>query len=177
MSRADTFHLRWRGRVTGPFAWAEIERKLDAHEIGLLHDLQHNNDWTTLGDYLVLRGEVMRVAPNATAAPPASASDFRTGVPAGKIAWMPQRWIFVALGVLVGFAGAHDFYAHHWIRGAILFVIALLFWRMDWGLIWPWLWAIGEIIYLKIDGRCRPMPWRTPASPGKIDDAAPTKKT
>jgi hypothetical protein len=96
MSRSETFHLRWRGRVTGPHSWPDIERKLDAHEIGLLHDLQHNHEWTTLGDYLALRNEVKRVAPNAAAAPPASAADFQVGSGA------PKTWLQVIGEFILG---------------------------------------------------------------------------
>ena len=159
MSRQESFHLRWRGRVTGPFSWPEVERKLDAHEVGLLHDLQLNNDWTTMSEYLALRGDVVRV--NVPVAAPPTGADFRSApapVAGGK--HVPKRWIFVTLGLLFGFLGAHDFYAQHWIRGVLLLGIGLLLWRLDWGIIWPWLWAIGEIIVTKVDGKGRRMPWK-----------------
>src|SRR5687768_11837820 len=164
MSKFDQFHLRWRGQVTGPFTWAEIERKLDAHEIGLLHDVQHNNNWTALGEYLAGRGDSVRVT--APVAAPPSAADFRAAPPPippiiqAPSHRIPNRWIFIALGLLFGFLGAHDFYAHHWIRGAVLFGVAALFIFLDWGIIWPWLWAIGEILLTKLDGKRRRMPWR-----------------
>ncbi len=165
MSRPETFHLRWRGRVTGPFSWQEVERKLDAHEIGLLHDLQSNNEWLTLGEYLEVRGEIVRI--NAAVAALPTAADFKTPpsppplasvIP--KITWTPKRWIFVTLGILAGFLGLHDFYAHHWIRGAILLVAAVILYRLEWGIVWPWLWAIGEIIATKLDGKGRRMSWK-----------------
>lgn len=165
MSKFDQFHLRWRGQVTGPFTWAEIERKLDAHEIGLLHDLQQNNSWLTLGEYLVGRGETVRVT--APVAAPPSGADLRafsseappiiTHPSTSKR--VPNRWIFIGLGLLFGFLGAHDFYAQHWIRGALLLGISALFIFADWGIIWPWLVAIVEIILTKVDGKRRRMPW------------------
>jgi TM2 domain-containing membrane protein YozV len=166
MSRFDQFHLRWRGHVSGPFSWNEIERKLDAHEIGLLHDLQLNNDWTTLGEYLAGRGEPVRVAPNIPVATPPTAADLRAGSAAPppvatRLVRIPNRWIFIGLGFLVGFLGLHDFYAHHWIRGALLLSITALLWLLDWGIVWPWLWALGEIILTKIDGKGRRMPWKS----------------
>ena len=172
MSKFDQFHLRWRGQTTGPFTWAEIERKLDAHEIGLLHDLQQNNNWIALGEYLVGRGETVRVT--APVAPPPTGADFRPeappiiSAPAPSIPRIPNRWIFIGLGLLFGFLGLHDFYAHHWIRGAFLLSIAALFIFLDWGIIWPWLWAIGEIILTKLDGKHRRMTWtrlKTPKPP------------
>jgi TM2 domain-containing membrane protein YozV len=166
MSKTETYYLRWRGKVSGPFSWAEIERKLDAHEIGLLHDFQHNNDWITLGEFLERRGDSMRVnvpfaaAPTAAdlradaqLAPPLLKSPARTG-------GAPNRWIFVALGLVAGFLGIHDFYAHHWIRGALLLAVTVLLWLLNWGILWPWIWAIGEIILTKIDGKGRRMRWK-----------------
>jgi TM2 domain-containing membrane protein YozV len=164
MSKFDQCYVRWRGKISGPFTWAEIERKLDAHEIGLLHDLQQNNEWTTLGEYLAGRGESVRVAPNFPIAPPLVGADLAANTAAppiiSKPTHIPNRWIFVALGILFGFIGAHDFYAHYWIRGAILLAIAALLWFLDWGIIWPWLWALGEILITKIDGQGRRMPWK-----------------
>jgi TM2 domain-containing membrane protein YozV len=173
MSKFDQCHLRWRGKVTGPFTWTEIERKLDAHEIGLLHDLQQGSDWTTLGEYLAGRGEIVRVGSNVSIGAPPTAADLRsdsTAQPAAasnapRLIRIPNRWIFIVLGLLFGFLGLHDFYAHHWIRGAILLAIALLVWWLDWGIIWPWLWALGEIIVTKIDGKGRRMPWKKSPPP------------
>jgi TM2 domain-containing membrane protein YozV len=167
MTKIDQCYLRWHGRVAGPFTWTEIERKLDAHEIGLLHDLQQGNDWITLGEYLAGRGDSVRVAPNVPVAAPPTAADLRAdsvAPPAAassqRLIRIPNRWIFVGLGFLFGFLGVHDFYAHHWIRGALLLAITALLWLLDWGIIWPWVWAIGEIILTKVDGRGRRMPWK-----------------
>jgi hypothetical protein len=177
MSKFDQLHLRWRGQITGPFTWLEIERKLDAHEIGLLHDIQQNNSWTSLGEYLAGRGETARVTV-PVAAPP-TAADMRTGgaPPAAaitpKLVRIPNRWVFIGLGILFGFLGLHDFYAHHWIRGALLLGISALFIFLDWGIIWPWLWAIGEVILTKLDGKRRRMPWTQTKPPKPPSPFAP----
>lgn len=166
MSKTDQCYLRWRGRVTGPFTWAEIERKLDAHEIGLLHDFQQEKIWITLGEYLAARGDTVRVAPNASVAGPTTADDFKAGQtpPAPAAGTMPKRipirWIYITLGFCVGFLGVHDFYAHHWIRGSLLLFAALVVWWLDWGLIWPWLVAVAESLVTKRDGAGRRMPWK-----------------
>lgn len=165
MSKLDSFYLRWRGRVTGPFSWPEVERKLDAHEVGLLHDLQQNNNWTTLGEFIAQRGDAVRISASLPVAAPLSGEDLRveSSAPPPIIAAIrrpPDRRVFVALALLVGFIGLHDFYAHHWIRGAILLVVAAVCWRLEWGIVWPWLWAIGEIIWTKVDGKGRPLPWK-----------------
>lgn len=162
MSKFDQGYLRWRGKTSGPFSWAEIERKLDAHEIGLLHDLQQNNDWTTLGEYLAGRAEPSRVPPPLPIGAPPNVASLTSNViapPDQKLIRIPSRWVFVALGLLVGFIGLHDFYAHHWIRGGLILLIAGLLWFLDWGIIWPWLYALGEVLITKRDGQGRRMPW------------------
>jgi TM2 domain-containing membrane protein YozV len=163
VSKADTFQIRWRGRVTGPFTWSEVEEMLDGHEIGLLHEVQYNNNWTTLGELLTQRGEMVRInAAHSVGAAPTGA-DFKTNPVAAAATGskrIPDRRIFVALAIVAGFLGLHDFYAQHWIRGGLLLGIALLLWRLDWGIVWPWIWAIGEIIVTKIDGQGRRMPWK-----------------
>jgi hypothetical protein len=167
MIKPDQFYLRWRGRVTGPFSWPEVERKLDAHEIGLLHDLQQNNNWTTLGEFIAQRGDAVRINAALPVAAPLSGADLRSGpgqappiIGSVSTRRPPDRRIFVALALLVGFIGLHDFYAHHWIRGAVLLIAAIICWRLDWGIIWPWLVAIAEIIWTKFDGKGRRMPWK-----------------
>jgi TM2 domain-containing membrane protein YozV len=162
MSKFDQCYLRWRGKTSGPFTWAEIERKLDSHEIGLLHDLQQNNDWTTLGEYLAGRGDPVRVPSSFNVGPPPLPQSAAANAAAEtqKLIRIPNRWIFIILGLFFGFLGAHDFYAHHWIRGALLLAIAAILYFANWGIIWPWLYALGEILLTKLDGQGRRMPWK-----------------
>ena len=47
--------LRWRGREEGPIAWAEIERRLAANDIGLFHEVQVDGAWMPLRAFLELR--------------------------------------------------------------------------------------------------------------------------
>lgn len=45
--------LRWRGRIEGPYTLDAIKCKLDDNEVGLLHDIQINEDeWVTLREFL-----------------------------------------------------------------------------------------------------------------------------
>jgi hypothetical protein len=44
--------IRWRGRQEGPYPPEVIDQKLDANEIGLLHEIYHDSKWTTLREYL-----------------------------------------------------------------------------------------------------------------------------
>ena len=36
----DSYHLQWKGKVTGPFTLQEIRAMLDSNEIGLLHTVR-----------------------------------------------------------------------------------------------------------------------------------------
>ena len=47
-----TFLIRWRGKQEGPYTATVIEAKLDANQIGLLHEVFHDGQWVTIRDYL-----------------------------------------------------------------------------------------------------------------------------
>ena len=46
------FFVRWRGKQEGPYPATIIEAKLEAHEMGLLHEIFYNGRWVTIRDYL-----------------------------------------------------------------------------------------------------------------------------
>ncbi|MBI4325966.1 MAG: NINE protein [Chloroflexi bacterium] len=52
MSKPVVYPLRWRGRESGPYPLSVIEQKLDAHEIGLWHEIQSDGRWQTLEEFL-----------------------------------------------------------------------------------------------------------------------------
>jgi len=64
MSEPQEFKLRWRGRETGPYALAEICRKLDDHEIGMGHEILRQGNWITLNEFFA--------SPPEPSAPPAA---------------------------------------------------------------------------------------------------------
>jgi hypothetical protein len=163
MIKIDQFYLRWHGRVAGPCTWAEVERKLDAHEIGVLHDLQQGDHWITLGEFLASRGESVRTTPNVPIAAPPTAADLRAdsvapapNAPGQRLVRIPDRWVFVSLGFVFGFLAARDFYAQRWIRGSIFLTITALLWLLDWTRIWPWFQPIVEAIINRIRAA---IPW------------------
>jgi hypothetical protein len=51
MSQATEYLLRWRGRQLGPWSLEEINRRLDAHELGLGHEIQCHGQWMSLEDF------------------------------------------------------------------------------------------------------------------------------
>lgn len=65
---------------------------------------------------------------------------------------MPKnKWIYVLLGVFLGVFGVHNFYAGYIGRGVTKLLITFL---SVGGLFWiSWLWAIVEIIVVRIDSR------------------------
>src|SRR5277367_4529800 len=52
MSDLQEYALRWRGRQSGPFPVAEINRMLDDHEIGMGHEILYQDEWITLEEFL-----------------------------------------------------------------------------------------------------------------------------
>lgn len=53
MSDVQEYSLRWRGRISGPFPVAEINRMLDDHEIGMGHEIFYQEAWITVEEFLV----------------------------------------------------------------------------------------------------------------------------
>ena len=73
MSNAGAFLLRWRGQSSGPFSLAELEQKLDAHAIGMSHEVQWQGQWVTLRDFFAAQ------KPPTVTAPPASPASAENG--------------------------------------------------------------------------------------------------
>ena len=174
MKRRDDFHLRWRGKVSGPFTWDDIEARLNNHEIGLLHELQKGDVWTTVGEHLAVKdaeatsettfvvktvasagAPASRIQPGQTYAPAPKPAPSTLGPPR-------RRWVFVSLGLSLGFFGAHQFYAGNAPRGVLLLGASIVTWAFGYGVLLPWLWAMGEAILMERDGRGRLMRWTLP---------------
>ena len=51
----EEFLLRWRGRIEGPCAIGEIQRRLSANEIGMFHEVQRGGVWLPLRTLLAER--------------------------------------------------------------------------------------------------------------------------
>src|SRR6266566_2688453 len=123
MKRSGPFHLRWRGQISGPYSPQEILQKLDEHDIGLWHEIGHEGEWTTLGEFLEQQKREAAAKPPPEAA--AKAQPMRVDLLSAKtpsrdagsrpstLDPRPRRSIklFVLLGALLGFTGAHNFYA------------------------------------------------------------------
>lgn len=54
-SESASHFIRWRGRTEGPLSLEEIERRLANHEIGMLHEIQHDGSWTALREFFEQR--------------------------------------------------------------------------------------------------------------------------
>ena len=65
MSDAPEYSLRWRGRQSGPFSLAEINRQLDEHQIGMGHEIHYHGQWISLEEFFV----ALRESASATAMP------------------------------------------------------------------------------------------------------------
>ena len=52
---SDGFLIRWQGRVIGPLALEEIERRLASSQIGMLHEIQNEGAWISLRSFMELR--------------------------------------------------------------------------------------------------------------------------
>lgn len=175
MSDADQRLLRWRGQQTGPHALPAILQMLDEHEIGLWHEIQHEGRWLTLEEFLKQREQQQAVAeaqerkrlvaeeqrqlaealpsPVPPAPPPPSPTT-TVGIAVPEARFRPRSMkLFAALGLFLGFTGAHNFYAGY--RGtavAQLLLTILTLW-LGFGFFATWLWAMIELLVVHTDHR------------------------
>jgi hypothetical protein len=52
--KTGPYRMRWRGNVEGPVRYADIERRLAAREIGMLHEIEWSGQWISLREFLAL---------------------------------------------------------------------------------------------------------------------------
>jgi hypothetical protein len=173
MSDSQEFTLRWRGRQSGPYPVAEINRMLDDHKIGMGHEIFYQDEWITLDAFFAALQKAAAPAaprmnsgfpaiPLATAAAPAArekGSPVRLAMaaaPAG--AERPRRrLVFALLAVFAGFTGVHNFYARQWMTGLLQLLLSVATSLMSFGIIASWLWAIVEALVVRRDGHDKEM--------------------
>jgi len=175
MSDSQEYTLRWRGRSSGPYPVAEINRMLDDHEIGMGHEILYQDQWITIEEFLSnLRKAAgpaaafsrppiptMTLAPLAVAPPAEKGSPVRIKVsltpavlrPAGATDVKPRyRLLFGFLAVLFGYTGAHNFYARQWLTGLLQLLLSVATYLMGFGIVAAWLWAMVEAVAVRRDG-------------------------
>ena len=154
--------LRWRGAVAGPYSLSAIEQKLDDQEIGMLHEIQRDGHWMTLGEFFIdlkarpkTEATVARANPRVVVAvAPAGPSVASPPLCESSSALPPRRQVvFAALGLLFGFAGAHNFYARRWPVGAAQLAAMGVTWYLGAGIIATWIWALIEVVFVQSDGK------------------------
>ena len=175
MNDDEQMSLRWRGQVSGPFPLTRILQMLDDHEIGTWHEVQYQGRWLALEELLQVRERerqprlapppAVRMAaapvevPRPTAGGPAPVAAATTVAPAANLAEAPARFrprsyrLFAALGLLLGFTGAHNFYAGYWGTAVAQVILTVLTWWLGFGIIAAWLWAWLELLLVHTDRR------------------------
>jgi len=74
MSESSTYLLRWRGRQFGPCSVKEINRRLDEHEIGMGHEIQYENRWIRVEEFLRAIKSTAKASDSAARQSPAAPS-------------------------------------------------------------------------------------------------------
>lgn len=173
MNKSGPFNLRWRGQISGPFSREEILQKLDDREIGLWHELGREGEWVSLGEFLEqekreheaaakppalafeeqptvitgrVRVELPSSAPDVTNAPAQAEGDSRGRRPR-------STKLFVLLGAVLGFTGAHNFYAGYWGTAIAQFVLSGVTLALGFGFFVSWVWALIELVIVHTDAR------------------------
>ncbi len=175
MTDSPSFPLRWRGRTSGPFSIADIEERLDAHEIGLWHEIEHEGRWVTLKDFIDATGRISRALKQRPTPLPLPETEATADAGAMNLT---RRWRMAYAGVgllytalnlaFVWFAvhdakpalfyaalglGLHNLYARRWLWGAAQTAIAITFVSLDWPTLWLGFWPAIEVIFVWKDGR------------------------
>jgi hypothetical protein len=180
MSDSQEYTLRWRGRPSGPYPVAEINRMLDDHEIGMGHEILYQDEWITLEEFLsALRKAAAPAAPRPRPAVPtialaplAATLAVEKGSPVRiKVSVTPTaegargadrtgakqgrpryRLLFAFLAVFAGYSGAHNFYARQWLTGLLQLLLSVATHLMGFGIVASWLWAMVEAVVVRRDG-------------------------
>jgi TM2 domain-containing membrane protein YozV len=180
MSDVQEYSLRWRGRTSGPFPVAEINRMLDDHEIGMGHEIFYQEAWITVEEFLAaIRKQsaptvpqpkpvfpTMTLAPLVAGPPAEKGSPVRIKVSMTPVNENPRkadrghvvesrpryRMLFAFLAVLAGYSGAHNFYARQWLTGLLQLLLSVATYLMGFGIIASWLWAMVEAVSVRRDG-------------------------
>jgi len=177
MSDSREYALRWRGRQSGPYPVAEINRMLDEHEIGMGHEILYQDEWITLEEFFPAIEKAAAAAPPgqrpvaatrdlAPEAPPAPREKISIKVsmtPTAEGAGEPAqagakqgrpryRLLFALLAVFAGFSGLHNFYARQWLTGLLQVLLCVATSLMGFGIVASWLWAMVEAVVVRKDG-------------------------
>lgn len=181
MNEPPAYRLRWRGQITGPHAETDIDQKLDDHEIGLCHEIEQEGIWISVEDFLERRarartaalppshGQQLSHLPNTLGEsttrnfsqepvngllPQATCGAGSAQEPVNGPAERPKSMkIFLILGLLLGFAGAHNFYAGYWGMALVQLALSCLTWWLGLGIFLPWIWAWLELFIVHTDHR------------------------
>jgi len=54
LEASGAYRLRWKGKESGPFQWAVIQRMLAQNQVGLMHEIQLQSKWILLRTFLEL---------------------------------------------------------------------------------------------------------------------------
>jgi hypothetical protein len=174
MSESTSHRLRWRGQVSGPFPLARILGRLDDNQIGLWHEIECDDGrWLTLEEFLAEAAAARRSEtapprpepslaqpPRTSTAPPAPPTPprFRAAAVRDTAGTAPKRLaIFVVSGFLLGFLGAHNFYAGYRGTAVAQLLLTVTLYALGFGLIATWLWALVELLVVHSDQRGRRM--------------------
>jgi TM2 domain-containing membrane protein YozV len=173
----EQYQLRWRGRTSGPYPLAEINRMLDEHDIGMGHEILHQGKWMVLEEFFAaaipqplpapepakvdtFKRQPVTLAPRekkrALSFKVSVASNTEVETEAGQmvaqLARPRNRMVFAFLAICLGFLGVHNFYARQWLTGLLQVLLSIATSLMGFGIIAPWLWAMIEALVVRKDG-------------------------
>ena len=169
MSDPKRYRLRWQGRISGPFPIEVLLSRLDDGEIGIYHEIEHQDTWVTLQDFLKQRDEPTkpedhspRLVPKPVSGLPPSGTDATSAPPASqppphRHGRSKRRSVFVICGFVLGFLGVHNFYAGYWGTAVIQCVATVILATLGFGIFFTWVWALIELLVVHSDSQGTPL--------------------
>jgi hypothetical protein len=162
MTDSNEYTLRWKGRQFGPYSLATIKLKLEDHEIGMSHDILYGNRWISLDEFFSALSAGAVEEPQSDPTPSFVDANQQPSLemaaaPVATVGRPRVRLVFALLGLFLGFLGAHNFYARHWLTGLLQLILSAVTLLLGFGIIAPWLWAIVEAVVVRKDGDGREM--------------------
>lgn len=148
------YRVRWRGREEGPWTRGQIEQKLADREISAWHEVWVNARWVTVQELLATHPA--DAPPRRVPAPAARAGTVAAAAPSFPLP-SKRRLVFVLLGLMAGFTGAHNCYVRRWGVAALQMAFSATSLSLGFGIIFPWLWAMTETLVVSRDARGVPL--------------------
>lgn len=101
----EQFRLRWKGKISGPYPRRQIERKIQEHEIGMFHEINVDDEWITVREFLGSGSAVEGGDPVCSSSDTVYSSEPSSPKPAPPSPWLLASYFFILALVVLAMLG------------------------------------------------------------------------